>query len=208
MAVAIILLASGNSRRFGANKLLQNIDGKPMYRHISDAVDSLTLPFLSEKLVVTQYPEIGTELRSKGYQVIYNQQSILGISHSIQLALNRLTSCRENETSLGVMPKAQISGYCFAVCDQPYLTARTLHRLLEGWNRSGKGLGCLAYGSELGNPGIFSGRYLDELMDLQGDTGGKSVIKRHLEDLYVCQANNEWELKDMDEKLLYKTQGE
>ena len=34
MRLAIVMLAAGNSRRFGTNKLLYRIDGKPMYRHI------------------------------------------------------------------------------------------------------------------------------------------------------------------------------
>ena len=34
MKIALIMLAAGNSRRFGSNKLLYEIDGKPMYRHI------------------------------------------------------------------------------------------------------------------------------------------------------------------------------
>ena len=34
MKIALIMLAAGNSRRFGRNKLLYEIEGKPMYRHI------------------------------------------------------------------------------------------------------------------------------------------------------------------------------
>ena len=34
MKIALIMLAAGNSRRFGSNKLLYEIDGKPMYRYI------------------------------------------------------------------------------------------------------------------------------------------------------------------------------
>ena len=34
MKIALIMLAAGNSRRFGSNKLLYEIEGKPMYQHI------------------------------------------------------------------------------------------------------------------------------------------------------------------------------
>ncbi len=34
MKLGLIMLAAGNSRRFGSNKLLYGIDGMPMYRHI------------------------------------------------------------------------------------------------------------------------------------------------------------------------------
>ena len=36
MKIAMIMLAAGNSRRFGGNKLLYEVDGMPMYRHILD----------------------------------------------------------------------------------------------------------------------------------------------------------------------------
>ena len=34
MKLGLIMLAAGNSRRFGSNKLLYSVDGMPMYRHI------------------------------------------------------------------------------------------------------------------------------------------------------------------------------
>ena len=34
MKIALIMLAAGNSWRFGSNKLLYEIEGKPMYWHI------------------------------------------------------------------------------------------------------------------------------------------------------------------------------
>ena len=34
--IHIIYMAAGNSRRFGSNKLLYELDGKPMYRHLLD----------------------------------------------------------------------------------------------------------------------------------------------------------------------------
>ena len=34
MKIAFVMLAAGNSRRFGSNKLFYELDGKPMYRHL------------------------------------------------------------------------------------------------------------------------------------------------------------------------------
>ena len=47
MKIAMIMLAAGNSRRFGANKLLYEIDGIPMYRHVLEQLD-LSLIHISE----------------------------------------------------------------------------------------------------------------------------------------------------------------
>ena len=40
MRIALIMLAAGNSRRFGGNKLLYEIDGNPMYRYILERLMS------------------------------------------------------------------------------------------------------------------------------------------------------------------------
>ena len=55
MKLGLIMLAAGNSRRFGSNKLLYGIDGMPMYRHI----------LLELKKVKAALEEQGTGVRSQ-----------------------------------------------------------------------------------------------------------------------------------------------
>jgi len=50
----------------------------------------------------------------------------------------------------------------------------------------------------LGNPAIFSKNYLKELLKLEGDVGGKRVIRRHIEDLYLHEVVDGLELVDID----------
>ena len=53
------MLAAGNSRRFGSNKLLHEIEGKPMYLHVLEQLLKVQKQTENCKLaVVTQYPEI------------------------------------------------------------------------------------------------------------------------------------------------------
>ena len=182
--IALILLAAGDSRRFGENKLLYQIEGRPMYRYAVSAAAEAE-GFIKKKVIVTQYEEIGQQLAGEGFEVVINRESHLGISHSIHLALERFP---------------EFGAYCFMVCDQPWLTGRSLKRLLEGFLESHKGLGCLTAGNELGNPAVFAASYREELLKLQGDKGGKRVIVNHLDDLYLCQAEDIRELQDVDRK--------
>ena len=39
-----IILAAGQSRRMGANKLVADLDGKPIIAHVADAIDAAGLP--------------------------------------------------------------------------------------------------------------------------------------------------------------------
>ena len=86
------------------------------------------------------------------------------------------------------------------MADQPHLKQETILRLLEGFQRSEKGIGAVVWNEQIGNPVIFHEKYREELLALEGDTGGKRVLKRHLEDVYLCEAEEKTELKDYDYK--------
>lgn len=49
-----------------------------------------------------------------------------------------------------------------------------------------------------GNPCIFSRKYFEELMELEGDVGGKRVIRKHRDDTSVLDVLDERELVDVD----------
>lgn len=184
MNLALILLAAGDSRRFKGNKLLSQFHGKPMYQYIAEEVEKLPDGIFDKKIVVTQYQTIMDFLKNYGYEVVENKNPGLGISHSIHLSLEVL---EHEETD-----------YCFAVCDQPYLKAATIRDLVAGWRDSKKGIGCLCNMGALGNPAIFSRNYMEELLKLEGDVGGKRVIRRHIEDLYLFEVADGMELEDID----------
>lgn len=183
--VTFVLLAAGDSKRFHGNKLLSEFQGKAMYRHIVDQAAQLPQGFFSQKILVTQYQEIAEDLAGNGYKVIRNQESHLGISHSIHLALLSLE-------------QSDADAACFAVCDQPWLRKETIAALLSAWQGSGQGLACLCHQGDFGNPAIFARKYWGELLDLRGDVGGKRVLRRHLDDLCLYEVEDGKELVDVD----------
>ena len=93
MKTALIYLAAGNSRRFGSNKLLYEIEGRPMYRHLLDRLVRLAGTFPDcEVLVVTRYEEIRERveaLRTNGEPVrfVWSPESAKGASYSIRAGL-------------------------------------------------------------------------------------------------------------------------
>lgn len=164
-----------------------------MYLHLADEVEKLPEEMFFCKMVVSQYQEILTELSGRGYQVIENKQSDLGISHSIHLAIQAL---EKN----GPPGEEEPAAVCFAVCDQPWLRGETIEKLIDEWSGSGKGLGCLSCDGKDGNPAVFDLKYKQELMALTGDVGGRRVICRHLDDLYRCEVEHAKELEDIDQR--------
>ena len=236
MKIALIMLAAGNSRRFGSNKLLYEIEGKPMYRHILEKL-MIVAEWLEEteciekvesgehlekqneegykeehiecnkviaplgeikgKLfkqrecykritVVTQYEEIEQAARSMGVNVYINPHPDEGISSSLKI---------------GLKDNLDVDACLFTVSDQPWLTIATIRQLITLLKTSGKGIACVSCEGKLGNPCIFTKKYYDSLLSINGDKGGKAVITAHRDDTVVLKVNDVKELTDMDVKL-------
>lgn len=180
MKINLILLAAGNSKRFNGNKLLAIYKEKPIYMHIVNNVLKLEV---NKIICVTQYEEIKEALLNTNINVVMNTNSSLGISSSIKLGINF---------------DKEADGYMFMVCDQPFITEKTLKILLDNFINGEKGIVCVGCGNNKGNPVIFSKKYINELLSLQGDNGGKRILKGHLNDLNVVNIDNEIELFDID----------
>ncbi len=195
--IALVLLAAGDSRRFGGNKLLADIGGKPMYRHLVDELERLPGGIFCRRLVVSQYPEILSDLTKLGYETVRNDHSDLGISHSIDLALQALGAAACSAAPMDGFAE-QPPAVCFAVCDQPWLRGETVLKLIREWSDSKRGIGCLSCNGRDGNPAIFSAVYEKELRSLTGDTGGRAIIRSHPKDLYRCEIADPRELEDVD----------
>lgn len=58
--------------------------------------------------------------------------------------------------------------------------------------------GGMASHGQTGNPVIFHRRYRKELMALEGDRDGKTVLKRNKEDTFYYEAEDAAGLKDID----------
>lgn len=184
MKVCLIYLAAGNSRRFGSNKLLYELDGKPLYRHLLDRLVRLCTRHPEwEVVVVTQYPVIYDELVKSNIHVVFSPDSYKGASYSVRAGLEAAVEAR---------------ACVFFVADQPYFTEKSAEAFLETMERNQAGLGCVACGERTGNPVWFSREYFPELLKLKEDQGGRKVLKKHPKKISYFPITDERELQDMD----------
>lgn len=185
MRTAFVMLAAGNSRRFGSNKLIYEIDGKPMYLRTLEKLKRAAEKIEgSEIVVVTQYQEIVNKAIEMKIPVFVNPRPEDGISLSMRLGLECV-----NDTDACL----------FTVADQPWLTVETILRLVELFQKEQKGMACTIRDGKTGNPCIFSYRYYQELKEISGDRGGKLLIKKHPEDVAYLRIEDARELQDVDE---------
>ena len=182
---AVVVLAAGASKRFGGNKLLTSIQGKPLYEHMLRKVDALSA---FPTYIVTGYEEIQKAAEEKKIHVVENRQPELGISHSLRLGLS--ACLKENP---------EIQGVLFSVCDQPNLQLSTMLGLIRTAMLHPGKIVCSGHEGKSGNPVVWDKKFFEELMKLEGDTGGKVILEKRKEQCILLEAEAE-ELKDIDRK--------
>lgn len=184
-----ILLAAGNSVRFGENKLLFCLNGKPMYRYMLELLAlQKKAGMLEHVIVVSQYEEIFADLKNyfPGIESVRNFAPELGISGSVRIGLEYLEHVASDSRAC-----------LFTVADQPYFTMESLIKIEQLWQTHDYGIAAASYKGKIGNPVIFAAEYYDELKQLEGDSGGKKVLYRHMDDTGLCEIS-EYELIDLD----------
>ena len=179
MKLGCVVMAAGNARRFGENKLAARFRGKSLIRWTLEAVPQNVFDAVA---VVTQYSEITGLASEFSFTAIRNEHPDFGISHTIQLGLTELRDC---------------DGVLFLVSDQPLLRRESVTELAELWKQKPDKIAALGHGGVRGNPCLFPARFFPELMALTEDHGGSSVIRRHREDLVLLEADAS-ELYDVD----------
>ena len=177
--IGCLVMAAGNASRFGNNKLAAELDGKPLIRHALEAVPK---HLFSQVVVVTQYPEVEDMAREFGFTPLRNDHPDYGISHTIELGTKALQPC---------------NAILYMVSDQPLLDEVSVERVVECWRSHPCNIVGAAHNGKRGNPCIFPREFFDELLALEEDHGGNTVIRKYPERLLTVEVAQE-ELTDVD----------
>lgn len=179
LKLGCVVMAAGNARRFGENKLAAGIGGRSL---ILRALEAVPREEFEQVAVVTQYPEILELAEGFRFAPVRNPHPDWGVSHTIRLGLEALGG---------------LDGAMFLVSDQPLLRRESVRALAELWKSRPERIAALAHGGVRGNPCVFPARFFPELLSLTEDRGGSAVIRRHEEDLVLLEVP-ERELTDVD----------
>ncbi len=180
MPIGCVVMAAGDSQRFGKNKLMIPVDGKTMIQHALDAVPT---DRLASVCVVTQYEEIAALAWEYGFLCVCNRHPERGISYTVRLGTEKLQD--------------RCAAILFMVADQPLLLRKSVETLLDSYIEHPGKIIAASRNRVRGNPCIFPERFFPELCELSGDVGGSTVIRRHEEELLLVEVG-EKELTDMD----------
>ncbi len=112
--------------------------------------------------------KIEPEIAQLPVKIVKNLQWNEGISSSIRCGIEYLKEQFLN-----------INGVVFLTCDQPFISAEIIERLIDAYNSTNKPIIASNYGETLGIPALFDRSLFSELMELKGDRGAKKIINKH-----------------------------
>jgi molybdenum cofactor cytidylyltransferase len=163
--VAAIILAAGRSSRMGRNKLLLDLEGKPILCH---AVDQALGAGLSEIVVVSghQASKVRAALGDRPVKVIEAREHLLGMSASLKAGIRALGS--KTDAALVMLG------------DMPQVSTPLLRHLIAAYNPlEGRSIVVPTVEGKRGNPVLFDRRYFQEMLALEGDVGARHLIGTH-----------------------------
>jgi molybdenum cofactor cytidylyltransferase len=169
--VAALILAAGLSSRFGdGHKLLADLDGKPVLRHV---VEHVTASSASPVLLVTGHR--ADEVRSAAgpdINTVHNPAFAEGLASSLRAGLNALPS--------------GLDGVLVCLGDMPDVSTATFEALISAFNPTeGRAICVPVSDGKRGNPTLWGLQFLPDLMRLEGDSGARSLFGPHAE--WVCE---------------------
>ncbi len=177
ITVGCVVLASGEGRRFGGDKLLADFRGMPLLAH---TLAALPLPLLEKTLVVT---------RDSRLAALAGQAGLPARIHALPTKSDTLR--------IGLSAMRDMEGCMFCVGDQPLLTRAGIERLLLAFSANPDRIVQPTANGRVGSPVIFPKALFPELLALSGDTGGGAVVARHRE-MVITVELEEKELMDAD----------
>lgn len=156
--VAGVLLAAGRSTRFGGDKLLADLDGKPLALHAADMLAGIGFGALIAVCRADDAVLPGL-LEQRGFAIVRNDRPEDGLSRSLQLGVEAARGSR---------------AMLVALADMPFVTAALIARLLAAFD--GATLASLRQGQPM-PPALFPQSVFDALAAAEGDAGARDLLR-------------------------------
>lgn len=168
--IGIIILAAGASTRMnGVPKQLLEFKGKTLLRRAAETALSFAAASPIVVVLGANAEKSLPEIKDLPVLPTINENWASGMGGSIKMGLSMLLT--EN---------TDIEGAILMLCDQPFVTAETLNRLVETRQKTKKPIVACQYADTIGVPALFAREMFAELSNSQGDAGAKAVIKKHV----------------------------
>lgn len=181
MTFSAVILAAGESSRFGGNKLLQPFGGSTI---IQTVVNKLSHPAIQDILIITgAYADaISAAVRGPKIRCILNGHFALGMSSSIRLA------------AAHVPPN--VDAVVIAPGDMPVFDGDTVAKLLGRFEPGS--IVIPRFEGKKGHPVVLDRRIFGECLTFEGEKILYGVIEQHAAHIGYADVTDEGVLRDID----------
>ena len=185
--LSAIVLAAGLSRRMGTAKLLLPLpDGRSVIRTTVEQVIRARDGEVDQVIVVLGQAAdlIEQDLQGLPIRTVVNPHFAAGMSTSLKAGLQAVNS--------------EVVGVMIFLGDQPLVAPAVIHQLVTAFRQSSKPIMIPLYGDMRGHPVLFSTSLFPELMQVEGDQGGRRVIAREPERVATVAFPADFGARDVD----------
>lgn len=180
---AAVVLAAGGSSRFGSAKQLATWGDRTFIERVVDAaLGSQARPVVV--VLGAEAERCRAALGSRPVEIIINEAWRSGQSTSMTAGLAALAD--------------NISAAVFLLVDLPGITPNVVDALIERHRRTLAPLAWPEFEGRRGNPVLFDRRLWPELRQVQGDTGGRPLLKTYQEQAERVAVSSPAVLLDID----------
>ena len=162
--IGAVILAAGESSRFGRPKQLVQFRGKSLVRRVVDAAKDANCSAIVVVLG-SRREQIERELKETDAIVAENEDWRRGIGSSIRVGV---------ESAVNQAP--DIEAIVLLTCDQPFIKTDTIECLIAMREKTKKAIVASSYSETLGVPALFDRSCFQELLALDDETGAKAII--------------------------------
>lgn len=164
-----VILAAGLSERMGTQKLLLPLGGQPIFSHVVNTVAGYSW---QDCVAVVGEPEreLGDICVQQNMRWVYNPNRHTGQASSIQIGMRSLSQ--------------GVDGFVFILGDQPLVSRELLQALHNEFLLYDKyAIVVPRFAGQRRSPVLFGAGWREELLSLQGDTGGRAILEAHADSL-------------------------
>jgi molybdenum cofactor cytidylyltransferase len=172
--VVAIVLAAGLGSRMGGNKMLAEVDGKPM---VAVTVNNLLSSAVDEVIVVTghDYEKVEESLSGLKVRIVHNPHYSKGLATSLRA---------------GVEVAGDVDAAVVCLGDMPRVKPSVVDRLIAAFNPvEHRSIVVPTHNNTFGNPVLWGAEHFARLMQLGGDKGARKLLAELAADVTEVDAD-------------------
>ncbi|MGC1688211.1 MAG: nucleotidyltransferase family protein [Candidatus Acidiferrales bacterium] len=183
--IAAIILAAGESRRMGSPKALVPIRGMTFVEHLVAATRHPRVG-LTRIVLGAGAGDIRPRLNADASTIVVNHEWEKGPLSSIQTGLRSLEGM-------------EVEGALICPVDHPLVTQHLVSSMIEAFDATNCAIILPTYHGRRGHPVLFSSMLFSELMAAPMETGARTVVRAHANDIASVPTEEEGVILNLDD---------